>query len=407
VSGAQEDGRLDERTLAERAGVDVETVRRYAKLRLLDAEEGGYTEYDVARIRLIGSCERGGLPLEGMAQAVEQGLFSFAFLDHEQYRRFGGFADTTYADAAAEVGLSFDFVRRVFEALGLPIPESEDERIRESDRLPIRLLAMPLAFGASENAIVRTVRVYGDALRRITEAESQFYRDSVEQPLVEAGMPLVEAIQTASSFGDEWNEFGDRSLLELYHRHQESVWLSGLVARIEEALEQLGVYRRIERASAMVFLDLEGYTRLTEERGDAAAAELAASLAGIAQETSRRHGGRPVKWLGDGVMFHFPDPRGSVVAALEMVERTPAVRLPPAHVGVAAGPVVMQDGDYFGRTVNLAARLSGTAGPSEVLVTTEVVEACAGDGVRFEEIGKAELKGFSAPVVVHRATRPG
>ena len=65
----------------------------------------------------------------------------------------------------------------------------------------------------------------------------------------------------------------------------------------------------------------------------------------------------------------------------------------------------MQDGDYYGKTVNLAARLSGRAGPSEVLVTTEVVEAGSGDGVRFEEIGKAELKGFSAPVVLHRASR--
>jgi adenylate cyclase len=247
--------------------------------------------------------------------------------------------------------------------------------------------------------------VYGDALRRITEAESQFYRDHIEQPLVAAGVPLVEAIESASRFGDEWNVAGDESLLELYHRHQESAWLNGMVSRIEEALEQLGVYQRTERPSAMVFLDLSGFTRLTEERGDAVAAGLAADLAAIAHETSRHHGGRPVKWLGDGVMFHFPDPRATALAALEMVERTPTVGLPPAHVGVAAGPVIMQDGDYFGRTVNLAARLSGRAGPSEVLVTTEVVEATTDGGVRFEEIGKAELKGFSAPVVLHRATR--
>ena len=125
---------------------------------------------------------------------------------------------------------------------------------------------------------------------------------------------------------------------------------------------------------------------------------------GIAQATSQHHGGRPVKWLGDGIMFHFPDPRESALAALEMVERTRGAGLPPAHVGVAAGPVVMQDGDYFGRTVNLAARISGRAGSSEVLVTTEVVETSS-DDVRFEEVGKAELKGFAAPVVLHRASR--
>jgi adenylate cyclase len=397
--------RLDEGELAERAGVTVDVVRRYTELALLQPHDGVYGKYDVARIRLIGSCERGGLPLEGMAQAVERGLFSFGFLDHDQYRRFGAFSEKTFGEAAAEAGLSFDFVRRVYQALGLPIPTSEDDRVRESDLLPIRVLAMPIAFGASEDAILRATRAYGDALRRITEGESQFYRDHIEQPLVAAGMPLVEAIESASRFGDEWNAAGDQSLLALYHRHQESAWLNGMVSRIEEALEQLGVYQRVERPSAMVFLDLSGFTRLTEERGDAVAAALAADLGAIAQETSQHHGGRPVKWLGDGVMFHFPDPRESAVAALEMIERTPSVGLPPAHVGVAAGPVVMQDGDYFGRTVNLAARLSGRAGPSEVLVTTEVVEAAAGGSVRFEEIGKAELKGFSMPVVLHRATR--
>ena len=398
--------RLGEEQLAERAGVNVDVVRRYTELGLLQPSNGAYSTYDVGRIRLIGSCERGGLPLEGMAQAVERGLFSFAFLDHDQYRRFGAFSDQTFGEAAAEAGLSFDLVRRVYEALGLPIPGSEDDPIREQDRLPIRVLGMPIAFGASEEAILRMVRVYADSLWRITQAEAQFYRDHIEQPLVASGMPLAQAMDAASNgFGDVWNEVSDSSLVAQYHRYQESAWLSVMVARIEEALEHMGVYQRTERPSAMVFLDLSGFTRLTEERGDATAAELAADLAAIAQETSRQHGGRPVKWLGDGVMFHFPDPRGSVVAALEMVDRTPSVGLPPAHVGVAAGPVVMQDGDYYGKTVNLAARLSGRAGPSEVLVTTEVVEAGSGDGVRFEEIGKAELKGLSAPVVLHRARR--
>jgi len=397
--------RLDERQLAERAGVGVETIRRYTELGLLETPDGAYMDYDVARVRLIGSCERGGLPLEGMAEAVERGLISFSFLDMPQYRRFGTFSERTYLEAAAEAGVSFEFIQRTLETLGLPSPESEGDRIRETELLLVRVGGITAAFGIPEEAVLRVVRVYADSLRRITEAESQFYRDRLEQPLIESGMPVVEAMRAASAFGAQWNEAGDASLIALYHRHQESAWLNGLVARIEEALEQLGVYRRLDRPSAMAFLDLSGYTRLTEERGDAAAADLAASLGDIAQQTSRQHGGRPVKWLGDGVMFHFPDPRESAVAALELVERTPAAGLPPAHVGVAAGPVVMQDGDYFGRTVNLAARVSGRAGPSEVLVTSEVVETAADDGVRFEEIGKAELKGFSAPVVLHRATR--
>jgi class 3 adenylate cyclase len=170
-------------------------------------------------------------------------------------------------------------------------------------------------------------------------------------------------------------------------------------------MDEAGVARRRGSSPpAICFLDLSGYTRLTEERGDEAAAELAASLAMMVQQASRRHGGRPIKWLGDGVMFHFLDPGQAVVASLEMVDLTPKSGLPPAHVGVNAGPVVFRDGDYFGRTVNIAARIAARAGPSEVLVSDETVRTAREvSGVRFEEVGPAELKGVARPVGLHRA----
>ena len=157
----------------------------------------------------------------------------------------------------------------------------------------------------------------------------------------------------------------------------------------------------------MCFLDVVGYTRLTEERGDLAAAELAASLAGVVHGVSLHHGGRAVKWLGDGVMFYFPDPGRAVESALQMVRETASAGLPPAHVGLAAGPVVQQDGDYFGRTVNLASRIAARAGQDEVLVSEDVV-ASAGqiDGVRFADAGTAELKNVAHPVRLWRATAP-
>ena len=86
-----------------------------------------------------------------------------------------------------------------------------------------------------------------------------------------------------------------------------------------------------------------------------------------------------------------------------MVERAPASGLPPAHVGVDAGPVVFQDGDYFGRTVNVAARIAAKAGPGQVLVSDAVVAAAADDGLEFRAIGLAELKGLAQPLALHEA----
>jgi adenylate cyclase len=156
----------------------------------------------------------------------------------------------------------------------------------------------------------------------------------------------------------------------------------------------------------MCFLDLTGYTRLTQERGDQAAADLAARLAGLVRRSSQEHGGTPVKWLGDGVMFYFREPGDAVLAAVEMVAVVGSHGLPPAHVGIHAGPVVFQEGDYFGRTVNLAARIAEYARPGEVLVSQEVVDAVEGGPVRFAEIGPVELKGVPGTLRLHIARRP-
>jgi class 3 adenylate cyclase len=155
----------------------------------------------------------------------------------------------------------------------------------------------------------------------------------------------------------------------------------------------------------MCFLDITGYTRLTEERGDEAAADLAARLAGLVRRSSQEHDGTAVKWLGDGVMFYFREPAAAVLAAVEMVEVVGSHDLPPAHVGIHAGPVVFQEGDYFGRTVNIAARIAEYARPGEVLVSQEVVDAADRGPVTFTEIGPVELKGVSGTLRLHTARR--
>jgi hypothetical protein len=123
--------------------------------------------------------------------------------------------------------------------------------------------------------------------------------------------------------------------------------------------------------AAIAFLDLTGYTALAEDRGDQAAAELAADLASVVQEAAQEHGGRPVKWLGDGVMYHFADPGRAILGGLDLVEQTEKAVSVPARIIINAGTVIAQEGDYFGRTVNIAARIADYARPHEVLVSEE------------------------------------
>ena len=104
-------------------------------------------------------------------------------------------------------------------------------------------------------------------------------------------------------------------------------------------------------------------------------------------------------------MVQFREPAGAVLAALGMVEELPQAGLPPAHVGVAAGPVVVQGGDYYGRTVNLAARIADYASASRVLVSERVVERAPPQGVTFVELGQVRLEGIAQPVRLLEAHR--
>jgi len=108
-----------------------------------------------------------------------------------------------------------------------------------------------------------------------------------------------------------------------------------------------------------------------------------------------------VKFLGDGLMLHFADPAAAVPASLEMVAAAPGLGLPTARVGAGVGPVLFRDGDYFGRTVILAARLADRAGPNEVLVSAPI--ATATGGITFEDVGAVDLKGLPEPVPAMRA----
>ena len=128
-------------------------------------------------------------------------------------------------------------------------------------------------------------------------------------------------------------------------------------------------------------------------------------LARIVQPIAVQHGGRSVKWLGDGVMFHFPDPAPSVPAALDMLDGLSAAALPPAHVGIHSGPVIIQEGDYYGATVNLASRIGEYARPGEVLVSGAVADAAAGESVTFGPVGAVGLKGVTTPVDLFAARR--
>jgi adenylate cyclase len=396
---------MSEREVAERAGVDLDYVIKLVDVGVLAPDgDGTFTEGDVRRARLYQGLERTGLPLEAIREALEAGELSFGWLDNPLYDLIAPLTSRSFRDVATETGVPLELLRVLREALGFALPEPDD-RMREDELRVVPLIQKLVSSGFPTSVLDRLLRVYGDALRRIAEVEADWWHRYVVLPSLASGMTEVEMHEATLGFGVELEPLLEKALLAIYHAHQEHTWVENLIGEIEDALDRTGLRSRLIRPPAICFLDITGYTRLTEERGDEAAAELAARLTPLVQRPAERHDGKVVKWLGDGVMFHFREPTGAVVAALEMVDAISAAGLPPAHVGLDTGPVVFQGGDYFGRTVNLAARIGEQAAPGQVLVTQEIVDRVASDGIAFEPVGAVELKGVSEPVLLHAVSR--
>jgi adenylate cyclase len=393
--------------VARKAGVDPGYVDRLVELGILDPGPGdSFSEGDVRRARWVHGFERAGVPLEGLAAAVHDGALSFSYLDESAFDRFAEVSGTTFRQLSERTGIPMDLLKVVREAVGFAEPRPED-RAREDELSVVPAIELQLRNGIRPAVIERWLRVCADNLRRIAETETDWWRSEVESPLLEGGMSEVEMLEAQADFGSRVAPLMEEALLAIYHGQQEHAWTKSFVDYVEGVLERSGLHSRLHRPPAVSFLDITGYTRLTEERGDEAAADLAARLGTLVRRSSQKHGGEPVKWLGDGVMFYFPDPGQGVVAALDMVEGVASHDLPPAHVGIHAGPVVFQDGDYFGRTVNMAARIAEYARPGEVLVTQEVRDVAKGAPVSFTDVGPVELKGVSGTLHLHSAGRSG
>jgi adenylate cyclase len=397
-------GGFTREALAERAGVQVDYVDRLVDLGILRRRDSSslFSAGDVRRVRLVHGLENGGLPLEGMGTAVRNGDLSFGFLDLPSWEWYGGFVGKTYRQLSVETGLDLELLQVIRESMGFARPEPDDPVHEEAlDLVPV--VKIVLEAGVDPVAIERLIRVWGESVRRMTEAAATFYHAQIEVPLLRSGMSEAQVLQAANESVAAGIAYIDRALVSMYHGHSEHTWLANVVEAVEATLERAGLHHPVAEPPAMCFLDLSGYTRLTEERGDEAAAEMAASLGGLVQRSAYDHGGRPVKWLGDGVMLYFTQPDGAVISALELADSVPAAGLLPAHTGIDAGPVIFQDGDYFGRTVNAAARIASHAGPGEVLVSDTVARSAQNPTIRFVGVGRVELEGIPHPIQLHRA----
>jgi class 3 adenylate cyclase len=392
---------------ANRAGVDSGYIDRLIELGIIEPDAAGrLTKGDVRRAQMAQTLEAAGIALETLAASIRDDNLSLGFMDAPTYERFATLSDETFEGLSERTALPLDLLMLIREAAGGAMPDPDD-RIREDELAVVPLIEAGLAMGFRPISIARRLRVLGDSLRRVAETEADAYRTDLMEPMLADGATAADLSATSTSADTlRLDQAMDEALIAIWHAQQVRPWTADIIAIFEKSMTDAGrLLAPSSRPPAICFLDITGYTRLTHDQGDNAAAELAEDLGRLVQRTAMQHGGRPVKWLGDGVMIFFRDSGSGVLAALEMVEGIASAGLPPAHVGLHAGPVLSQEGDYFGETVNLASRIAAYARPREILVTQKVVDESAAIGAIFTEIGPVELKGIPGVIRLHAAHR--
>ena len=390
--------------VAERVGTTPERIQLLADLGILEPEDGTYPRRDVLRARFVLGLDAIGVDAKAIADAVASGDLTLGYV--EAGGRRPPRSDRTFAQLSEEIDIPFLMLERIYVAFGLSRP-APDEYVREEDLRLLKIVPVLFGAGVSEGEILRLARVWGDSARRVAQFQSHYLHHSIEEPFRQRGLRDNAAFEAAlREVSVRSGRSGEDLLGWLYRRHSEVFETEHLFDHVETALEDAGVHRREPRhVEACAFADLSGYTRLTEEAGDEVAARVSVKLAELVNEVASRHAGAVVKMLGDGVLFHFKDPQDAVIASLEILDRVRPAGLPPAHVGVNAGPMIYEEGDYFGRTVNIAARIASQAGPDQVFLGEDVQDHIEPIGFRIVEAGPFALKGIEKPLTLYEAIR--
>ena len=315
---------------------------------------------------------------------MARGALSLSFLDAQSYERFASFSSETFRQVSERTGIPLELLTVIREAIGMAEP-SPDDLLREDEMAIVPFIELQLTEGSvpprsSVSCASRATARAGSPSRR---PRGGTRRSSNPRSRRGKGPTRSRCPSSRTASALSWTG----SIMAMYHAQQARSCTANIIGGFETLLAREGIHSRLERMPAICFLDVTGYTRLTQELGDDAAAEMVETLARIVRRSSVQHGGKPIKWLGDGVMFYFTDPGRAVRGALEMVDQRAAAGLPPAHVGLHAGPVLFQEGDYFGQTVNLTSRIADYARPDEVLVTQSHADVSQEDRISFEPIG--------------------
>jgi adenylate cyclase len=371
--------------IARRVGVTPATLRRWVATGVVPLPDAGWTQGAIAHARIVARLRARGHSLAEIRQATGDGRLAFGYA--EDLLRVEE-PDYTLEEAAKATGLESALIERIGSSLGFS--NQWTNQITEDDLQMLRYSAAALSAGLPLIAFLQMCRVYGQALAQVADAEVRLFHLYVHEPLMREGIPGIEMAEEMEGLTRELLPLASPIMDHLHQRFLHHFVEQDVIGHMEADLGQTQLDLGRLRV-AIAFADLAGYTRLTEEQGEEEALGAVERFV-EAVENTLPEDARVIKTIGDEVMVVGSDPAGLVDWAVGFQELMTERPLP--RIGVHYGETMYRDGDYYGREVNLAARVAARSAGGEVVVTRSIVEA-AGRHLDFERIGEVRLKGFT------------
>jgi adenylate cyclase len=346
-----------------------------------------------ARLALLVDLEESGVPLDELKRAVEENRLVLLPVE----RVFGaGEERYTAAEVAEGAGIDESFLARLLQALGAPIPSDGERAYTERDLEAAKRAKLFVDAGLPEEGVLETSRIIGISMANLADAN----RDMVGEVFTEPGIDEHELAMRYAAAAETMPPLLGDTLLHAYRIHLREAIRQAVITEAEMAEGRLSGADDV----TIAFADLVGYTRLGESMEIEQIGQMTGRLFELATDVARPPV-RLVKMIGDAAMFASREPVPVIESVLELVEAAGTDEMPALKAGAATGPALGRGGDWYGRPVNLAARITSFARPDSVVVDEAVKELLeSGDGERFSFsfAGKRRFKGISEETAVHR-----
>jgi len=388
-------GGLTLKEAADRVGVAASTLRRWARDGLIPRFDGSWSPSAVSHARIVARLRERGHSLREIRRASDEGRLAFGYVE-ELFDT--GEEVYTLAQASHETRLDPALIERVVGALGTT--RAQVDHLSAADVQLLRVVAKVLDAGLPLVAMLQLVRVYGQAMARVADAEVRLFHLHVHEPLMRSGATGIETADEMFELTRRLLPLSSPVMDQVHQRYLQHFVEQDVVGHMESDLDgddtALGRMR-----VAIAFADLAGYTRLTEEAGELEAVDVVERFVDAVQ-ASLPDDARVIKTIGDEAMIVGSDPAALTDWGVAFQRLEPGRTLP--RIAIHYGNALYRDGDYYGRDVNIASRVAARAAGGEVLVTRPVVERARGN-LEFDRIAEVRLKGFTESTEVFIARR--